>query len=153
MEKFMILLKHRTTLFIFRWILGLFFIYASLNKIVDPAGFAQDIQNYEIVPYALTNMMGIIMPWLEFLTGLFLIIGTMVRGSAFIISGMLVVFTIALSAALVRGLDIHCGCFPANESQEVNLRLELIIGILRDIILLVMSFAVYQFTGEGNQNK
>ena len=41
----------------------------------------------------------------------FLILGIFVDGSSFIISGMLFVFILAISQALLRGLSIECGCF------------------------------------------
>ena len=53
----------------FRLILGTVFIWASLDKIIDPEKFARNISNYHIVPYGLENTIAIILPWLELLIG------------------------------------------------------------------------------------
>ena len=48
-----------------RILLGLIFIIASIDKIIDPAGFARDISNYHFVPFGFENIIAIILPWLE----------------------------------------------------------------------------------------
>jgi uncharacterized membrane protein YphA (DoxX/SURF4 family) len=52
-----------------------------------------------------------VLPPLELLCGLSLILGLYPRGSTLITSVMLIVFTIMVTSALLRGLDISCGCF------------------------------------------
>jgi len=48
---------------------------------------------------------------LELLCGLSLILGLYPRGSELLITAMLVGFTLLIASALLRGLDISCGCF------------------------------------------
>jgi uncharacterized membrane protein YphA (DoxX/SURF4 family) len=81
-----------------------------MDKINDPSTFSDDIRAYQIVPFGFENFLAIILPWLELLTGLALVIGVMVDGAALLSIGLLVVFIIAISSAILRGFNIECGC-------------------------------------------
>ena len=61
--------------FVFRLILGVVFIYASYDKILDPAAFSKNIHNFHITPTAVENLAALIIPWLELIIGVFLIFG------------------------------------------------------------------------------
>jgi uncharacterized membrane protein YphA (DoxX/SURF4 family) len=99
-----------------RLLIGGMFVYASFYKIVDPAAFAKSIWFYHLMPGKLINLMALILPWLEMICGLAVIIGFWYRGAAFWSNVMLIVFIIALSSTIVRGISIDCGCFRAAES-------------------------------------
>ncbi len=103
-------LQNKWISLVFRLFLGAMFMYASLDKINDPETFSGDIRAYQIVPFGLENSVAIILPWLELLIGIGLVIGVMVDGSALISMGLLVVFIIAISSAILRGYNIDCGC-------------------------------------------
>jgi uncharacterized membrane protein YphA (DoxX/SURF4 family) len=130
--------------FIARLILGGIFIYAGAGKILDPAGFAQAVSNYRILPDLLVNPLALVLPWIEVLSGLSLLLGIWIPGGSFIISMLLFVFTIALSASLIRGLDISCGCFStAREAQRITWTF-----LARDLFLMAMAVFVFlQDTG------
>jgi putative oxidoreductase len=91
--------------------LGGIFVISSLDKITDPGAFTVSILNYKIVGYTLAAITATILPSLELLCGLSLILGLYPRSSALLITSMLIVFTILVISALMRGLDISCGCF------------------------------------------
>ena len=61
--------------FIFRVILGIIFIYASYDKILDPSGFSRNIHNFHVTPIAVENLAALIIPWIELIIGVFLIFG------------------------------------------------------------------------------
>ena len=82
---------------IFRVILGIIFIYASYDKIVDPAAFSKNIHNFHITPIAVENLSALIIPWIELIIGVFLIFGLFLEGTISITIGMLVFFIIILS--------------------------------------------------------
>lgn len=128
-----------------RIILGGVFMYASFDKMANPKVFAEIIENYKMLPAQIVNPLAIFLPWLEFITGLFLIIGKWIKGSLLIYSTFLIIFIIALSQALIRGLDISCGCFSVNPSttSEVWLR------IVEDIVLLFVGFNLYRYFPEA----
>jgi uncharacterized membrane protein YphA (DoxX/SURF4 family) len=92
-------------------IIGGIFIYAGVIKAMDPVAFANDIDNYKILPWALTVRLAFYLPWLEILCGLAVILGLLYRGGLLILTALVSVFIIASIIAKARGLDITCGCF------------------------------------------
>ncbi len=111
-------ISHPLLVSLVRVALGAVFIVASLDKIKNPEAFATNIANYRILPYTFINGIAIVLPWLEFVTGTVLVLGVWIRASTMILSGMLLAFSIAISQALARGLDISCGCFTTNPVAE-----------------------------------
>ena len=93
-----------------RLILGAVFLWASFDKIIDPASFAKNISNYHVVPFGLENTVAVILPWLEFFIGTGMILGIMVNGSIIISSFLLILFNILIAQAILRGFNIECGC-------------------------------------------
>lgn len=115
-----------------RLVVGLVFLYASVNKILDPAGFAKAVYNYRLVPLPLLHVFAVLLPWVEGVAGLALLLGVFRRGAALLCLLMTLMFTVAVSAALARSLDISCGCFHTEGGASVGLSL-----LVRDIALLV----------------
>ena len=137
----MITLSQRSVIALLcRVILGVILIYASIDKIVHPAEFAKAIGNYNVLSFGLENLLGIVLPILELLVGICLVLGIMLDGSAIIAAGMMIVFIIALSQAMIRGIDINCGCFKVtveNGGHQVGIR-----RIIEDFLFLGMSLMV-----------
>ncbi|MFC1476181.1 MauE/DoxX family redox-associated membrane protein [Candidatus Zixiibacteriota bacterium] len=100
--------------FLVRVGLGVIFIFASVDKIINPDAFAEIVNNYQILPGDLVNIFALILPMLELLCGLALILGVMVRAAAVWTGGMLVLFIVAVSLALSNGINISCGCFSTS---------------------------------------
>ncbi len=136
--KKIVLSKHLT--FLFRLFLGILFIYASVDKILHPAEFAKIVYNFHILPGFLINIFATILPWVEFLTGVFLILGIALDSVAFLASTLIAVFIIALGINLIRGLDINCGCFSTAASSKSNLSKR----VMEDVIFLAMSVQVWK---------
>ncbi len=122
-----------------RLVVGVTFIWASVYKIADPLSFANAIWNYHLAPSSLINITSLLMPWVELLAGIGLILGLFYRGSILLINLMTILFLIALGSAVVRGLDIDCGCFKAGGSGKGS-ALE---GFLRDIPLLALTLQLW----------
>lgn len=99
-----------------RVILGGLFIYASIYKIGAPGAFAHQIYNYRILPTWAINPVAITLPWLQLFCGLALIFNRGVKGASLWLAVMVGVFQIALASALIRGLNISCGCFKSGGS-------------------------------------
>lgn len=115
-----------------RLVVGVVFIYASLDKIAHPGDFAEAIGNYHVLPWGLENLLGLTLSWLELLIGLCLIFGIMLDGAALLSAGLLMVFIVAISQALARGIDIECGCFKVSSpGEKVGLK-----RIIEDLIYL-----------------
>jgi len=121
-----------------RIMVGLVFIYASIDKISSPAYFAGTIQNYQLIPEFMLNIIAIILPWVELICGLLLLSGVWHQSAALIISLLMVVFILAITSAIVRGLAIECGCFGAGSSANWT-------RIIEDIFLLAFTLQILFF--------
>jgi putative oxidoreductase len=138
------LLGNRFLVMGLRLFVGLAFAVAGVEKIADPAVFGISIANYRILPGPLVLVPATVLPWMELLCGLCLLFGVLVRGSSLLVASMLVVFVGAVLSAVVRGLDISCGCFtPGPGAAAVGWS-----KILENLGLLCASL-VLLYTGEG----
>jgi len=106
--------SHPLFIALLRVALGAVFIVASFDKIQNPEAFATTIANYRLLPYTVVNGIAITLPWLEVVTGTLLALGVWIRANTMLAWGLLLVFSFAISQALVRGLDISCGCFTTD---------------------------------------
>jgi putative oxidoreductase len=127
-----------------RWILGLTFIYASIHKIAAPAEFAKIIYGYDLFPAAFINLIAIIIPFLEMVTGLALVIGIYPRSAAITLNALIVAYIIALAINLIRGHEFDCGCFAASQSGNTS---SSEVSLVRDIIYFVLGLQVILYSG------
>jgi uncharacterized membrane protein YphA (DoxX/SURF4 family) len=127
------MIRNRWLLLLFRLIVGGVFIWAGALKIADPLEFARSIMNYRVVTPGPAFITAVILPWMEVLSGVFLIVGVFKRSSALLVSLMLAGFIGLVGLALVRGIDTACGCF-GSLSRRADLSL-----ILADAVLLVLA--------------
>ena len=113
--------------------LGGLFIYSGLIKILDFASFAESVEAYQMLPDLAVAIVAHALPVAEWVVGMALIATKWQRFAALGVLGLLMVFFVGLTQAIVRGLDISCGCFGGAESG----RSELLAALLRDIGLMV----------------
>lgn len=132
-----------------RIILGGVFIYASIDKILHPHAFAKIIHNYQLVPDILVTLPVIILPWLEITAGLFLVAGIFRRASALVLSAMLLMFSVAITINLVRGISFDCGCFSTVATASGTDPLGL---LLRDILLFIPGLIIIFFYKDKEKN-
>ena len=131
--------------FVPRLFIGIIFIYASYEKILDPAIFSKSINNFHLTENIIwvENLIALILPWLELIIGVFLVFGLFLEGTTSIIIVLLIFFIAILSQAVFRGIDVHCGCFKLEaDVGTTDFRMELIKRIGEDIIYLGLAFAV-----------
>ncbi len=122
-----------------RLVVGIMFIYASYDKILDPAQFARVIYNFHILPGELVNLSAIIMPWVEFVCGVTLIFGIYKKGSVLILNTLLVIFMVAIIVNIIRGVDLECGCFTVSSKAKSNAYSLL----FRDIGYFILTFYLF----------
>jgi len=108
---------------ILRVSLGAVFCYAGVAKAINPAQFAIDIDHYQLLPYVALAPLVLYLPWLEIVSGIGVVFGPARRGALLVLLALNLVFTLAIVSALVRGLDITCGCFGAAFSMRLPLSL------------------------------
>ncbi len=123
--------------------LGALFVWAAATKLPDMAAFAQDVANYRVVPPVLVPWVASAVVGIELLAGLALIFGAMVRPAAVVLAGLLAAFTLFLSQALLRGIDLRCGCFGGDERASWW-------TVVRDVAMLAAAAMVAR-GGEGRQ--
>ncbi|WP_242361605.1 DoxX family protein [Anaeromyxobacter sp. SG17] len=115
--------------------LGATFLYAAATKLPDMAAFAENLANYRLVPPGLVPGAAASVIGIELALGLLLVTGRLARGAALVATGLLAVFTLGLSQALLRGIDLRCGCFGGNESATW-------LTVLRDAGMLAVALAL-----------
>ena len=89
-------------------------VVAAIAKLRDPQAFAQDIANYRMLPASMVPLAAAALPGVEIVLGAALALGIWTRGAGVASTALLALFTIAIGAALVRGIDIECGCFGSH---------------------------------------
>ena len=134
------ILNNNILLLSIRLFLGVIFIFAAVSKVADPEGFSQSIYNYKLMPNFLINVLAIVFPWIELVAGLLLVFGISVKENSAILTGLLVVFIIAIVISLARGLDINCGCFGTVEGSKVGL-----MKILENVGLVLLGLILIKF--------
>ena len=125
-----------------RLILGAIFIYASYHKIIDPAAFAKIVYGYDLFPPATINLIAIIIPFVELITGAALIIGIYSQSAALIINAMLLFFILIISVNLIRGHEFDCGCFSI-QSDPLDDSPGFMLG--RNIVLLALGIYIFWY--------
>jgi len=130
------MIRNKSILLVFRLIVGGVFLWAGILKIFDPLEFAQGIANYRVFPRVITFFLALVLPWLEALCGIFLISGIFRNASSLLVSCLLAGFLVLITSAILRGLDIDCGCF-GSLSQKADYKL-----MLSDSLLLFFSLSM-----------
>lgn len=105
------ILSNQYVILALRLLLGLTFLFASIDKISNPSEFATAVTNYKLITGPATLIVATVLPWIELLCGLAVLSGLYLRGATLLLCLMLSVFTLAVITGLIRGLDISCGCF------------------------------------------
>jgi putative oxidoreductase len=118
-----------------RLALGAIFLYAAATKVPDMAAFAKDVANYRLLAAALVPFVAAVVVGIEIVVGLALVTGLWARAAALVAAGMLVVFVAGLSQALLRGIDLRCGCFGGDDAADWW-------TVLRDLAMLVPALVV-----------
>ena len=136
----MFLLKRKEVILVLRLVVGATFVYASIDKVLHPDQFAIAVRSYQILPVSITNLFALVLAWAEFFAGIMLILGVFTRQATAALFLMLVLFIVALSAVIARGLAIDCGCFTTEGGASVNVQL-----IVRNTVMLAACLLIMRF--------
>ena len=96
-----------------RIILGIFFVISGSQKLIEPyQNFLYVVQSYELLSTPFEELVARTIPWIEFLLGVFLILGLWLRNVLAAFMVLTSTFMFVVGQALVRHLPItECGCF------------------------------------------
>lgn len=127
---------------VLRLFCGTLFIYAACDKILHPLAFSDTVSNYHLLPRQLVNVFSLWLPWLELVTGAMLVAGIWGRACAALLSGMMLLFLLAICQAVFRGINIHCGCFTQSGDATDPVSF---LTISRDIVFLIATVLAFRF--------
>ena len=96
-----------------RAVLGCLFVVSGFEKIISPPqNFLYVVQAYGILNGVFDQGIVSVVPWVEFLTGVFLFLGLWLKRSLQVLFVLMSGFIIVVGQALARHLPIdECGCF------------------------------------------
>jgi uncharacterized membrane protein YphA (DoxX/SURF4 family) len=114
------LVRHRMAIRAAQIVIGILLGWAALAKLGDVPAFALQVHNFRILPVAAENLVAMTLPWIELVAALSLVLGVRSRAGGVVASALLAVFTIAVVAAVARGLDFECGCFGKASASRVG---------------------------------
>ena len=98
-----------------RIILGGLFVWAALTKVSNMELFAEETANYRLLPPVLVSLFAVCLAGVEILSGTLMVLGIAVRACAAVAALVLAAFSLALVQALLRGINLNCGCFGGSE--------------------------------------
>ena len=144
-----------------RLVLGGVLLAAGLLKYQHLDKSQMAVRAYEMLPIALANFLGIILPFVEIAVGILLIIGAAIRISALVGGVLMFAFMIGISQAWARGLSIDCGCFGGGGQVEPGTA-NYLPELLRDGGLGLLAIYLFRYpqskcgldrhTSDGDQN-
>lgn len=137
-------LTNTYVLWITKVFIGLIFVLSGIEKIADPAGFSDAIANYKLMPNFIINFFAISIPWIELVCGILLIFNQNIKENAFIYLSLMSIFTIMVLIAVLRGLDIDCGCFGTQNVQAVG-----ITKIIENLALIFLGVYVFIYNDKS----
>ncbi len=93
------------------WGVAAVLAWAGLVKVADPDQFIRDLHGYRLFPHALVLVLAYWVPWLELAAAAGLAWDRFRRGGLVCAMALFLSFLIVLYTAVVRGIDVSCGCF------------------------------------------
>ena len=123
------------------------FLLAAVPKLLDPLDFAKAIANYRIsVPgfgQDYVFAVAAFLPAFEAVIAVALLFNRWKRTASLIASCLLVVFIVLISQAVLRGLNIDCGCFGTGALSKALASKVGTGRILEDVAYLALSVFIY----------
>lgn len=93
---------------------------AAVPKILDPAAFVAAIDNYHLLPGLLSRIVAVGLPVAELCIAACLLVPKLARGASALAACLLFSFAAAMAQAIVREIDLDCGCFGTSAEVGVN---------------------------------
>lgn len=96
-----------------RWIAGALLVFSGFLKLRAPVEeFAAALEAYHLFPAAVVFPLARVLPWVEYLLGIYLITGLWLRWTAPAALTLFGSFVAVLGISLARGAGLaSCGCF------------------------------------------
>ena len=124
--------------------LGIVYLYAGLNKILDTASVGNLIVQYG---FGIFQVLAPFIVLVQIALGLCLVLGVKLKLMSLVSFAMLVVFTLAFTYAHLQHGVTDCGCFGASEKEENNV----LLFYLRNAGLMALSLFVFFCYSANNE--
>jgi putative oxidoreductase len=111
--------------------LAALFVWTGLLKLQAPDATQMAVFQYRLVSWEAAGLLATLIPMLELSAALGLLLPRFRLGGITLCTGLLLVFCGALCSALVRNLDISCGCFGTTDAHVPAVR-----RLVEDVLLL-----------------
>jgi putative oxidoreductase len=105
---------------VLRVLVGVVLAVAGSAKAFQPEAFSIEVDRFQLTPWLLSLLLGYFLPWFEIVTAIALFCRPLYLGALLAVSGLGMLFAVAVGLAWWRGLDISCGCFGALVSGQVS---------------------------------
>jgi putative oxidoreductase len=118
-------------IFVIRLTIGAVFLVASISKLSDFDSFVLLVEKFVYVSHPAVQAVAVLLVGIEFLAGLFFVIGFVTRYTAIVIVGLLLIFIAVMIPHLTVGEELPCGCFGALSQENIGASL-----IVRNLFLM-----------------
>lgn len=129
-----------------RLALAFIFIISSIEKMKNPYAFALSVDAYQIFPNWIINLSVLLIPWFELFIAFGLIFRYKLKANLILYILLMLLFTLLVVVAIIKGLDIECGCY-GESSSKVGLT-----KLLENILIMIGCFILYFFNIKGQSN-
>ena len=130
-----------------RLVIAAVFLLAAVPKLLDPLDFAKAISNYRVsfpvIGQDYIFAVATFLPALEAVVAIGLLAGKWKRISSLIAGALLAMFMVLIGQAVIRGLNIDCGCFGNGVLGKTLASKVGISKIIEDAVWLVMCAFIY----------
>ena len=116
-----------------RTIVSGLFIVAGLLKLRDAELTLISVYQYQLTSWESAGVLAATLPWIEIAGGVGIWLPKLRLGGATLCLGLTVLFIAALGSAVVRGLDVSCGCFGTSDMHVTAMK-----RLGEDMVLLVL---------------
>jgi len=123
----------------FRYILAFIFLVSALEKFKSLENFALSIDAYRIFGEGLINFLTITVPSIELFIAFAIIFDYRLTSTLFLYLIMMLSFTALVIFAMIKGLDISCGCF-GESSTKVGIK-----KLIENLLIIVVNILVLRF--------
>ncbi len=129
--------------FVFRIIVGGIFLISGLAKISDPVRFILTLREFRLFPEMIIPFTAIYLPWLEFILGLFILVGLMYRTASLLLAFLIGSFTFSILSVIVRGIEVDCGCFGLLADMLHIPDMADMKAVIRNLIFIGMNISIF----------
>jgi len=130
-----------------RYFVGLVLIATGTGKALDIAGFVPILAAYDLLPAQGNIILAYSLPFIEFATGMGLVMGRWLRLTAWVAVGLHSMLLGAVVITLRRGIALaNCGCFGVFLARPLSGQ-----TVIEDMVMLSLSLLILPLTKPSRQ--